>query len=235
MNRRQPANVELTRELLTYLTTSDVSPGQRLPGERALSEALGVGRANLREAIKSLILLGVLEQQQGNGTFLARHPSSLLPQVIEWGVLIGRHEVDDLVQARQVLEVQLAELAAHNRSDEALARLRSSLDDMRAAGNDHDAYIEADTQFHIELAAASGNTVLAGVLSNIRSLVHAWAERVIRAAQETETSLAMHEPVFAAVEAGDPAAARDAMQALMDRASRRLAATMREIEAGSNR
>src|SRR5262245_1397881 len=94
---REPANVELTRQLVNYLSSGDLQPGQKLPGERALSEALGVGRAALREALKSLILLGLLEQRQGDGTYLTRSPSDLLPKVIEWGLLLGTHEIRDLI------------------------------------------------------------------------------------------------------------------------------------------
>jgi GntR family transcriptional repressor for pyruvate dehydrogenase complex len=220
--RQEPANVGLTRELLTYLTSGEITPGQRLPGERALSESFGVGRAALREAIKSLILLGVLEQRQGDGTYLTREPSSLLPKVVEWGLLLGKNQLTDLIEARQLLEVTLAPLAAMNRSEDAVERLSALIDEMEASGDDYDRYIEADVQFHMELAAASGNEVLTGVLSNIRSLVHVWAKRVIGAAQETETSLAMHVPILKAVVAGDPDEARRAMQALMDRATRRL-------------
>lgn len=235
LRRREPATVELTRELLTYLASGDVTPGQRLPGERALSEALGVGRAALREAIKSLILLGVLEQRQGDGTYLAKEPSSLLPKVIEWGVLLGNNQLTDLIEARQLLEVTLAPQAARNRSAAAAARLTQLIEEMRAASHDYDRYIEADVQFHLELAAASGNEVLTGVLSNIRSLIEAWAHRVIESAQETESSLAMHVPVLDAVIEQDEDRARAAMQALMDRATRRLrlslpAAEQRAVE-----
>lgn len=230
LTRPEPTSVGLTRELLTYLTSTDLSPGQRLPGERALSEALGVGRAALREAIKSLILLGVLEQRQGDGTYLAREPSSFLPSVIEWGLLLGKNQLSDLIEARKLLEVTLAPLAALNRSDESAARMRSLIDEMTVAGDDYERYIRADVQFHMELATASGNEVLTGVLSNIRSLVHVWSKRVIEAAQETESSLAMHVPVLDAIVAQDPERARAAMQALMDRATRRLSDTLKAIE-----
>lgn len=222
MARQESPTVGLIRALLSYLTSSDIGPGRRLPGERALSEAFGVGRAQLREAIKSLILLGVLEQRVGDGTYVTRDPASLLPDVIEWGLLLGRNQLSDLIEARQLLEVMLAPQAARNRTEEQAQRMASLIAEMRDAAHDYDRYIQADVQFHMELAAASGNEVLTNVLRNIRSLVHVWAKKVISAAQETESSLAMHVPVLDAVVAGDPAAAQEAMQALMNRASRRL-------------
>lgn len=226
MAQREPANVELVRQLVNYLSSGNLQPGQKLPGERALSEALGVGRAALREAIKSLILLGLLEQRQGDGTYLTSKPSDLLPSVIEWGLLLGTHEIRELVEARQHLEVVLAGLAARNRDEESLARLRAIVKEMEAAGTDYQRYIDADVEFHMEIARASRNGVLGGVLGNIRSLLLVWTTRVITAAQETETSLAMHVPVLEAIEKGDARKARATMQALMDRAGRRLHASV---------
>ena len=223
---REPATVQITRQLVDYLSSGMVQPGQRLPGERALSEALGVGRAALREAIKSLILLGLLEQRQGDGTYLARGPSDLLPRVIEWGLLLQRQNVEDLIEARLHLEVTLAGLAARDRSPEQLAGIQAVAAEMREAGHDYARYIAADIDFHLQIAEASGNSILAGVLGNIRSLLHVWTERVITAAQETESSLAMHLPVLAAIERQDVEGARATMQALIERASRRLRATI---------
>ncbi|MCQ8187805.1 FadR/GntR family transcriptional regulator [Streptomyces rugosispiralis] len=224
--KRETPGVEITRRLLQYLLSGDLTPGQRIPSERALAEALDVGRSTLREAIKSLSLLGLLEQRVGDGTYLSRSSSDLLPQVIEWGLLLGEQRLEDLLEARWYLEVQLAGWAAQRRSPEQLERLREITERMRAAGNDFDAYVQADIEFHLLLAEASGNSVLGNMLINVRSLLQAWASRVIHRAGETESSLAMHEPILAAVEKGDAKAARAAMEAHMERAERRLKASM---------
>ncbi|ATY16325.1 GntR family transcriptional regulator [Amycolatopsis sp. AA4] len=206
------------------MLSGEVEPGQKIPSERQLAEALAVGRSTIREAIKSLELLGLVEQRVGDGTYLSGSSSELLPQVIQWGLLLTVHERDDMLEARRHLEVLLAGLAAEHRTDEQLARLHELVEQMRAASDDLDRYVEADIAFHLEVARSSGNSVLVGVLTNIQSLLHVWASRVIHTAGETETSLAMHEPILKAIDAGDPAAARDAMRAHMDRAIRRLRA-----------
>jgi len=230
--RREPANVELTRALLEYLLSGEIMPGQRLPGERALSEALGVGRAALREATKSLSLLGVLEQRQGDGTYLSRTHTDLLPKVIEWGLLLNRRDLDALIEARYHLEVTLAGLAAVRRTDAALARMSGHIEKMRTSASNHYDYVTADVDFHLEVANASGNPVLAGVLGNVRSLLQSWAARVITAAGETESSLAVHTPIYEAIASGDGAAAESAMRAHMERASRRLRATIDQPDDG---
>lgn len=233
VTRRDGPGVEVTRGLLEYLLSGEFAPGQRIPSERQLSEALGTGRSTIREAIKSLSLLGLLDQRVGDGTYLSRSSSELLPQVIEWGLLLGERRLDDLLDARLHLEVLLAGLAAERRSDAQLEQLRELAGRMRSAsvGDDFEAYVEADIAFHLKVAACSGNSVLASVLGNVQSLLQAWASRVIRTAGETETSLAMHEPVLQAVEEGDPEGARKAMLAHMERATRRLRASLPGREA----
>jgi GntR family transcriptional repressor for pyruvate dehydrogenase complex len=218
---------EITRRLLDYLLSGQVKPGEKIPSERQLAEGLTVSRGAVREAIKTLSLLGLLDQRVGDGTYLSRSSSDLLPQVIEWGLLLGEKRLDDLLDARYHLEVLLCGLAAERRTEEQLAQLRNLIAQMHAAGSDDlDGYVRADIAFHLQLAACSGNTLLADVLTNIQSLLQAWASRVIHTAGETHTSLAMHQPILAAVEKGDAEAARRAMTLHMDRATRRLRESM---------
>lgn len=228
LDRRESANTELTRKLLDYLLSGELTPGQKIPPERALAEALGVGRAAVRHAIKSLSLLGLLEQRQGDGTYLSRTESDLLPRVIEWGLLLGERHLDDLVEARHHLEIVLAGLAAERRSAEELEALRAAFAAM-AAATDAESYVEADIAFHLQIAAASHNSALAGILENVQSLLRVWARRVIEAAGETSTSLTMHRRVLRAIEQRDAEAARQTMEAHMARAGRRLRATLTEF------
>ncbi len=224
---RQPASQEIVKRLLDVLLSGDVAPGSRIPSERQLAEDLKVGRAMIREAIKSLGLLGLLEQRVGDGTYLSKSSSDLLPQVIEWGLLLGEKRFEDLLESRFILEVQLAGIAATRRTPEQLATIQALAETMRLAEDDIDAYVQTDIAFHLEIARASHNTVLCGVLGNIRSLLQAWTSRVLKAAGETRTSFAVHEPILRAIEASDPDAAAAAMTAHMERATRRLRASFR--------
>lgn len=219
--RREAPSAEITRHLLSYLLSGEIAPGQKIPSERQLAEALQVGRGALREGIKSLSLLGLLDVRQGDGTYLTGSASELLPRVIDWGLLLGQRTVADLVEARTEIEISVAGLAAERAEPEAIERLTSHLEAMRAAP-DVDTYVEGDIAFHLEVARASQNEVFANLITSLQSLLGVWAKRVLEHAGETETSLAMHEPVLAAIRAHDPDAARDAMRAHMERANRRL-------------
>jgi GntR family transcriptional repressor for pyruvate dehydrogenase complex len=220
--RREAPSEQITRHLLGFLLSGDLAPGQKIPSERSLAESLEVGRGALREAIKSLSLLGLLDVRQGDGTYLTGSASDLLPRVIDWGLLIGERTVADLVEARTIVEISAAGLAAERAGEKAVKRLTERYEAMRAA-TDAVAYGEAEAAFHLEIASASRNEVLANLVASLQSLLGVWAKRVLADAGEAESSLAMHEPIMEAIEQGSAEAARAAMEAYMDRANRRLA------------
>jgi len=223
---RPSRSVEVAQSLLSYLLSGDLSPGDRIPSERSLSEILGVGRGAVREALKSLMLLGLIEVRQGDGTYLSSTNSSLLPQIVEWGIMLGEQHILDLVEARQEVEISLAGLAAARRTAEDIEALGAALQAMRERVGDIGAYIEADVNFHLVVADISRNSVLAGVLANIRTLLRVWTTRVVTDAASVQDSLALHPPVFEAIRDGDVEAARTAMRQHMERAAARLRKTL---------
>ena len=211
---------------MAYLLAGNVRPGEKIPSERNLAEVLGVGRSIVREGLKSLTLLGLVEVRQGDGTYLRSTESDLLPQSIEWGLLLGQKRTRDVVEARRYLEVILAGLAAERRSEEDLSELSRLLDEMRDA-KDASGFVMADIAFHLRVAQASRNESLTQIMTSIRSLLQVWITRVMEAAESFQPSLDEHVAVLAALRAGDPAAAKLAMEAHMEHAVDRLEATLK--------
>lgn len=243
-HRPEPASSEVARALLDYIFSGHVGPGEKLPSERQLSESFGVGRSVVREGVKSLGLLGLVEFRHGGGTYLRSSDSDLLPRVIEWGLMLGERHTVDLVEARQHIEAVTSELAAERRTEEQLEAIESALSAMRDATN-VDEFVDADVQFHLAVANASGNSVLANMLTNISSLLHVWIHRVVEAEKlaadaegeavswpEARSSFLEHVPVLDAIRQQDARAARTAMTTHMDKASRRLVQTLEEEDAG---
>lgn len=226
--RREPMAAEVARRLVDYLLSGGVEPGSRMPSERQLAEAFGVGRSAVREAIAALSLIGLIEVRHGDGTYLKRPDSALLPQVVEWGLLLGEQRTRDLVEARQKIETIIAGLAAQRRGDADLERMQSSLDRMRAAAQSQplvEDFVDADIAFHLQLAEAAGNTALRDVHSSIQALLRAWIGRVI-AAGHAELSFEEHVPIMEAVQRRDVTGAEAAMNAHMHAAASRLRATL---------
>jgi GntR family transcriptional repressor for pyruvate dehydrogenase complex len=226
--RREPMAAEIARRLVDYLLAGGIEPGARMPSERQLAEAFGVGRSAVREAIAALTLIGLIEVRHGDGTYLKRAESTLLPQVVEWGLLLGEQRTADLVEARQKIEVDIAGLAALRRTEDDLddlARILARMGSEVREDADAAAFVDADVAFHLRLAEAARNSALRDVLSSIQALLRAWIGRVI-AEGYREISYAEHVPILEAVRRQDAAAAEAAMDAHMRSASRRLQAAL---------
>jgi GntR family transcriptional repressor for pyruvate dehydrogenase complex len=227
LGRREPTSLAVARRLLDYLLSGQIAPGDRLPSERQLAQDLGVGRSAVREAITSLALLGLVEVRQGDGSFLRQIETGLPTQTIEWGLLLGLWRTRDLVEARRHLELAVAGLAATRRDEAALRKLGDLVAEMAAAEGDPARFVAADVAFHLCLAEATGNEILARMLTSIGQLLNAWVARVMTEPENYAPSLAEHQAVLAAIGAGNAEAARAAMAAHMDGATARLAASMR--------
>jgi GntR family transcriptional repressor for pyruvate dehydrogenase complex len=226
LSKREGRPQEIARKLLDYILSGQIAPGSRIPSERQLAQALGVGRSTVREALKSLGLLGLVEVRQGDGTYLRRPDSELLPRVIEWGLLLGERRTQDLVEVRQHLEVVVARLAAARRDGRDLRSLSAALRKMQKSEGRPADFVEADVAFHLAVARAARNTVLSDLLNNIQSLLHVWIRRVIEGEGESGSSYIEHVPIYDAIERRDPEAAAVAMGAHMTAASARLRRTL---------
>lgn len=224
---REALPSQVARRLLDYILAGSVRPGMKIPSERQLAEALGVGRSVVREALKSLGLLGILEVRQGDGTYVRRLESELLPKVVEWGLLLGEQRTFDLVEARQHIELVTAKLAAERRDEADLKAMEQGLDAMRRSRSDATLFVTADVAFHLAVARAAKNTVLSDVLASVQSLLQVWVTRVIRAAGDSRPSFLEHVPVYEAILARDAAAAVTAMHVHLTGAQERLIAALK--------
>ncbi|MCB5906529.1 FadR/GntR family transcriptional regulator [Streptomyces pinistramenti] len=221
---REPLASEVSRRLIDFLMSGEVRPGERIPSERQLTEMLGVNRPTVREAIKSLGFLGLLEVRQGSGTYFRGPESDVLYRLFELGLVLGERGSRDLLQARAELEVLVAGLAATARDASRIDALRASLTRMRDCTDEE--YPEADMAFHEAIADSCGNMVLRDMLKGMRAMVQrGWINRT-GGTRSRRVAYEDHVPVFEAIERGDADAAREAMARHMEGASRRLLAAL---------
>jgi GntR family transcriptional repressor for pyruvate dehydrogenase complex len=222
LSKREGTTISISRQLLDYLLSGRVQPGDRLPPERKLAEALGVGRSVVREALKSLTLLGLLEVRLGDGTYVKRVDADILPESIEWGLVLGAAHVPDLLEARRHLDVILAGLAAVRRDERDMTDLRALHAAMKAAHRDPVRFAAAQAAFLRAVTEVADNDVLAGAASTIRSLLQFWVARVPLSKEAMDAQAADAASVIDAIAAGDDAAARAAMGLAMDRANEQI-------------
>lgn len=213
---------QVMARLLDYFMDDELAPGSRLPSERQLADALQVGRSAIRETLAALEVLGIIDSRPGAGTYLRNDSSDLLPTVINWGLSLGKSRTLDLVEARAELEVVTVRLAAERANDEDVAKLKTQLDLMKDARASLNEFIDADVNFHLEIADMAGNTVLDDILHSVRSLLHVWVDRAVRAEGETGSTVREHQRVYNAIRRRDPDAAVEAMRKHMHSASDRL-------------
>ncbi len=212
---RPPLGEELANELLVEIVAGRFLPGEPLPTELQLAEQAGVSRLTVREAVGLLRQKGVVEVRRGRGTYVRPQAdwSPLDPSVLEARASQGDglDSVEHLLEARRLVEVGVAELAAARRDDGDLARLETALATMRAAGPDVELFVEGDLAFHAALMAAAGNPVVAALFSPVGELLEQSRRTTSQRAADRADAIAAHEEILDAVRRRDPGRARTAM------------------------
>ncbi|MGO1977662.1 FadR/GntR family transcriptional regulator [Brachybacterium tyrofermentans] len=218
---RSPSSA-VAHRLLDLLLGESMRPGDRLPGERALAEELGVGRSAVREAISALEVLGVVETRAGSGTYLRSGTSELLPSTLSWSLLMDQERTSELSVVRGALERSAAQLAALTATAAQKAELAGIVEGQRAAADDPEGYVAADIAFHRVLAQIGGNDLVGELLATTRTLLRVWFDRAVDNRDDIDRAILEHELIAEAVAAGDAAAAGEAMEQHMATAAERL-------------
>lgn len=210
-------------QIQKLLAEGKLRPGDHLPSEMELAERFGVGRSSIREAMRVLQLVGVVEVIQGKGTFV-REPG-ILPLMIDWSRISQMGIIAEVMEARQFIEVLLAQLAAERATDEDVEALRNALARSRDSLGNIDNSVEAGVNFHLALADATHNQVLALMYRTIRDLYLETARRTRINPDVASDRFHDHERLLQAVIARDPEAAAQAMKEHLDKAYQILSAS----------
>jgi len=211
----RPARTSVTDDAISrikhMILTAELAPGDRLPPEAELAAHLGLSRTSLREAVRALTFLGVIDTRQGDGTYVTGLGPELLMDALGLAVDLQREDaLADLVGVRRVLEPAATAMAATRVSDADLEALRA------AVGPDMGAQpapllVETDLQFHRVIARASGNVVLASLLDGLAApTVRMRVWRGLTTAGSVERTLVEHRAIVGALEARDAELARAA-------------------------
>ncbi|MBS0559943.1 MAG: FadR family transcriptional regulator [Proteobacteria bacterium] len=213
---------EIVKALTDLIMKGVWKPGDLIPSEKELAQRFQVGRSTIREAVKSLAVLGVLEARAGEGSFVRAPSTELLSGAFRWGVLLSERNLDDFVDVRVLIEIECVRRAAERRTPELLEQLDASMAEMAARQTDHDAFRECDTRFHMAIATAARNPIFETIGFTIQSIVRIWYPKTYFIPETKSRTLAEHRAIADAIAAGDPDAAADAMRAHLDAAGTRL-------------
>jgi GntR family transcriptional repressor for pyruvate dehydrogenase complex len=200
-----PLTEAAIQQIRQLVSDGELLPGQRLPPEAELAEALGTSRSTVREAVRALVTTQVLDVRRGDGTYV----TSLRPELLLAGIgaaadLLQNEFTLELVQVRRILEPAATALAATRMTDAVLDQLERCLHQMSTASS-HEALVRYDEEFHGIVAATSGNATLASMLTGVSSRTtrgRAW--RGVIEAGATDRTVSEHTEILAALRTRDP-------------------------------
>jgi DNA-binding FadR family transcriptional regulator len=211
--RRENVPATIAAQLRRQIVAGKLEPGSQLPGHRELAATLSVSVGSVREAISMLISAGLVETRAGRGTFVSADSGAVQSRGGTGGCTLERREVEELVEAREVIEVELAGMAAERGTPEQIQRLRACIDRMDVASASPFDYPDADVEFHLALAEAAGNRYLLRAMLDIRGFLkqdmELGAEAAIRRFGDLRVSVESHRSLVDAIEEADVERARE--------------------------
>lgn len=205
---------QIVEQIEQSILEGALKPGDQLPAERELALQFGVSRTAVREAVKALREKGLVEAYTGRGTFVCDGTSEAVRQSFDLMVKFGLPEATvHLAQLRQMLEPEIAALAALQIEPQLLATMREAVAVMDRSLRDPNAYIEADLDFHLALAEAAGNPLILSLIDSIVGLLREQRRGIFYVEGGPERGQYHHKRILDAIERHDSSASREAMLA----------------------
>jgi GntR family transcriptional repressor for pyruvate dehydrogenase complex len=209
--RRNKVYEEVAKQI-ERLILQKLQPGDKLPSERELAELLQVSRSSIRDAIRSLELMGLVEPRQGAGTIVRELSAESLVNPFANALKRRQELVSELLDFRKMLEPPLAARAATHASPDEISEMEEILQRQEGTLSHGEAAIAEDAEFHYSIALASGNSIVLKVLDILMDLLRDTRERSLQLKGRPERSLAGHRRILAAIKRHDAEAAKNAMR-----------------------
>lgn len=217
----------VTRELRRMILEKEFLPGEYLPPRKDLAAQFGVGLSTIQEATQALTAVGLLESRPGKGTWVTEDALDTLIHPDEVETRLGNLDAYQLYEARVVVEVGLAEMAARNAAPRDIDHIQDALEAMCENLEDNQAFIAADLDFHLAVAQASHNKLLEEFYHLSRKMLEEVIAELIQMPDVKRNGLLIQEEIADAIRRGDPEGARrasldhmDIIRGLLDKAER---------------
>lgn len=203
----------IIQQLLNYIQ-NDLSAGDKLLSERELMERLGVGRSSLREAIRALEVMGVLETRAGEGNFVAEDPGLRFQKPLEWGVFGAKKTVEDVFEARRVIEIAIMPLIAEKITETQIKELENIYLEMKEIQKKFDLqrFLDLDYLFHKKLAKFTKNDILQEVIKLTYRIMEEERKSSLETEEDYKEALALHKKIVDALSKKDGEKAGQAMK-----------------------
>lgn len=204
---------QVAAQLSDQITEGRWKPGEKLPSESELCSALKIGRSTLREALKSLAFVGMVQMRPGDGTYVIEESGNLIDRIMSRGLLKSEKELQDVGEARMLIESEIAALAAARAESDDLKALDDLLEEMGLSltGNGR-RFVDLDVEFHLTIAKSAKNQMFYELLTPIRGLLTEWISKSQELPGIKESAHRQHGKILAAIRGREPEKARHAMR-----------------------
>jgi GntR family transcriptional regulator, transcriptional repressor for pyruvate dehydrogenase complex len=213
---------QVKTSLLEYISERGLQPGDVLPPEGVLAAEFGVSRPVIREALKALEGMSVVQVAKGRGTVIRPLDNEQLVVFFDRALRIDSMTVGQLLEFREVIEAGAAMLAATRRTADELAEMRQTAAEMRASMRRRDAYVHLDSKFHLQITSACHNPLLLQFGESVREAVSGTireGRRHLHGIEQADRIQAAHEELLHQIEQRSPEGARRAMVAHFEMAA----------------
>jgi len=205
---------QVAMQLASELSAKRWKPGEKLPSEAELCKIFKVGRSTLREALKSLGFIGMIRVRAGGGSYVAEQRSRYMDgPLLPKGMLNTEKDLNDFSEARLLLETEVAGLCAQRATDQDFRTLEKIVREMKTAIDEGgEGFKDLDLSFHLAIASASKNNILAELLKHIRGELHEMITKSVLLPVGMELAYKHHRAILEVLKQRNPARARKAMR-----------------------
>jgi GntR family transcriptional repressor for pyruvate dehydrogenase complex len=205
--RRSRVYEHIVEQIQALIADGKLKAGDQLPPERVLAETFKVSRTSVREALRALELSGFVEGRQGGGTFVRAPSADDLVQPLASALLIGKRELLDVLEVREMIEPALARLAAQRATAEQIAELETILDRQAEKVRLGESYPDEDAAFHHVIALAADNPLVLRLLDVVLDLLRELRAGYLQGGGRPTRSLEGHRRILQAIKRQDGEAA----------------------------
>ncbi|HUW10811.1 MAG TPA: FadR/GntR family transcriptional regulator [Anaerolineae bacterium] len=207
---------EITERFLSLIKDKLLMPGDRLPPERELAAAMQVSRPSLREALRALAMMNVVDTRQGDGTYVTSLEPYLLVEPLDFVISLDDSALHHLFEARRILEVGIASIAAERITDEQITALEEYVHASGEAAADPEAFLGVDLAIHELIVGAAANPLLKRIMLSLSHLGRASRRRTALMPAVRQRTVDDHHAIVAALKAHDADRAARAMTNHLD-------------------
>jgi len=211
--RHESGTGQVVAHVRDLIERGALKPGDRLPAERHLATQIGVSRPTIRAGLRTLAAMGVVRSRHGSGTYIPAGPPAFNADALSFLAALHGLTREEMYEARRILEVGAAGLAAERATAEQVATLAEEVASLFASMQDPRVFLVHDINFHRAVAAASGNPIVASLVEMVSALYYEQRRETAARASERDLRDAaeMHRRIYQAIRARDADTARRAM------------------------